>query len=82
MKRGRRGGKVQGAALSLGERVARVASQVRGYVVVPDYAVFFCGGSDPSPVPHRLVKTPAAVHPLPSGEGEDSAYFSSGKRQR
>ena len=26
-------------------------------------------GTNPSPVPLRLVKTPAAVHPLPSGEG-------------
>jgi hypothetical protein len=28
---------------------------------------------DPSPVPRRLVKTPAAVHPLPWGEGYDSS---------
>jgi hypothetical protein len=28
--------------------------------------------TDPSPVPRRLVKTPAAVHPLPGGEGYDS----------
>jgi hypothetical protein len=28
--------------------------------------------SDPSPGPRRLVKAPAAVHPLPSGEGKDA----------
>ncbi len=27
-------------------------------------------GSNPSPVPLRLVKTPAAGHPLPTGEGK------------
>jgi hypothetical protein len=27
--------------------------------------------SDPSPVPLRLVKTPAGGHPLPQGEGKD-----------
>jgi hypothetical protein len=27
------------------------------------------GASDPSPGPLRLMKTPAAVHPLPKGEG-------------
>ena len=27
--------------------------------------------TDPSPGPRRLVKTPGAVHPLPSGEGKD-----------
>ena len=27
------------------------------------------GGSDPSPDPRRLVKTPDAGHPLPRGEG-------------
>ncbi|SPE29503.1 hypothetical protein SBA2_450119 [Acidobacteriia bacterium SbA2] len=26
-------------------------------------------GSNPSPVPHRLMTTPAAGHPLPKGEG-------------
>ena len=29
------------------------------------------GGSDPSPVSPRLVKAPAANHPLPGGEGSD-----------
>jgi len=27
--------------------------------------------TDPSPVPLRLVKAPAAGHPLPRGEGKD-----------
>jgi hypothetical protein len=27
------------------------------------------GTNDPSPVPLRLMKTPAAGHPLPEGEG-------------
>ena len=31
--------------------------------------------SDPSPVPPRLVKAPAAVHPLPTGEGYDRLAF-------
>jgi len=31
--------------------------------------VFGFFGSNPSPVPHRLITTPAAVHPLPNGEG-------------
>jgi len=54
--------------LSLGERVASVASRVRGCLVElpPRRRV-----SDPSPGPRRLVRTPDAVHPLPKGEGED-----------
>ena len=31
--------------------------------------VFGFYGSNPSPVPHRLMTTPAAGHPLPKGEG-------------
>jgi len=27
------------------------------------------GANDPSPVPLRLMRTPAAGHPLPKGEG-------------
>jgi hypothetical protein len=38
--------------------------------------------SDPSPVPRRLVKTPAAVHPLPSGEGYDSRLVAAPPRYR
>ena len=53
-------------ALSVGERVASVASRVRGYYVelAPRRRT-----SNPSPVPRRLRKTPDAVHPLPKGEG-------------
>jgi hypothetical protein len=29
---------------------------------------------DPSPVPFRLVKTPAAGHPLPKGEGSHAKW--------
>jgi hypothetical protein len=31
--------------------------------------VFGFLGSNPSPVPHRLMTSPAAGHPLPKGEG-------------
>jgi hypothetical protein len=34
-----------------------------------DLEVTATPGTNPSPVPLRLVKTPAAVHPLPKGEG-------------
>jgi len=33
-------------------------------------------GSNPSPVPHRLMTTPAAVHPLPKGEGRQRRLIS------
>jgi hypothetical protein len=56
-------------ALSLGERVASVASQVRGHLVVPVRRMPPPRPSDPSPGPRRLVKAPVAVHPLPLGEG-------------
>jgi hypothetical protein len=32
-------------------------------------------GSDPSPGPRRLAKTPAACHPLPKGEGYYSDFY-------
>ena len=58
-------------ALTLGERVASVASQVRGYWV--DLASRR-RASDPSPGPRRRVKTPDAVHPLPKAEGYVSSF--------
>ena len=62
---------VRNVALSLGERVASVASQVRGYLVMSAHPVPPRRASDPSPGPRRLVKASAAVHPLPLGEGKD-----------
>jgi hypothetical protein len=60
------------AALSLGERVAIPQSreyQVRGYFVVLPHLIPPQRATDPSPDPLRLVKAPAAGHPLPKGEG-------------
>jgi len=72
--------------LSLGERVASVASQVRGYLVMSAHLIPPRRASDPSPGPRRLVKAPVAVHPLPLGEGKDPIPSLSprerGKRQR
>ena len=65
------GAEVRNLALSLGERVASVASQVRGYLVMLAHLVHPRRASDPSPGPRRLVKAPVAVHPLPAGEGKD-----------
>jgi len=53
-------------ALSLGERVASVASRVRGGSVA---LLSRRSSGEPSPGPRRLMKSPAAVHPLPKGEG-------------
>jgi hypothetical protein len=61
---------VRNLALSLGERVASVASQVRGYLVMSAHLIPPRRASDPSPGPRRLVKAPVAVHPLPLGEGQ------------
>jgi hypothetical protein len=61
-------------ALSLGERVAipqSRESRVRGYFVTFAHVIPLRFSTDPSPVPLRLVKTPAAGHPLPKGEGND-----------
>jgi hypothetical protein len=71
-------------ALSLGERVASVASRVRGYVVMLAHLIRPRRASDPSPGPRRLVKAPVAAHPLPLGRGQrpNSVPFSSGKRQK
>jgi hypothetical protein len=63
--------KARDSALSLGERVASVASRARGYLVILDPVIPPCRASDPSPGPRRLVKAPVAVHPLPLGEGKD-----------
>jgi hypothetical protein len=65
------GTEVRNLALSLGERVASVASQVRGYLVMSAHPIAPRRASDPSPGPRRLVKAPVAVHPLPLGEGKD-----------
>ena len=58
------------ATLSLGERVASVATQVRGCWVMWANLIPPRRASDPSPGPRRLMKAPVAVHPLPSGEGK------------
>ena len=57
-------------ALSLGERVASVASRVRGYLLTLLSLSPPRAAGAPSPGPRRLVKAPVAVHPLPVGEGE------------
>ena len=80
------GVEVRNLALSLGERVASVASQVRGYLVMSAHLIPPRRASDPSPGPRRLVKAPVAVHPLPLGEGKDPIPSLSprerGRRQR
>ena len=63
------GAEVENATLSRGERVASGASQVRGYFVMFTPSMPHQRATDPSPVPLRLVKAPAAGHPLPKGEG-------------
>jgi hypothetical protein len=65
------GAEVRNLTLSLGERVASVASQVRGYLVMSAHLIAPRRASDPSPGPRRLVKAPVAVDPLPLGEGKD-----------
>jgi hypothetical protein len=72
-----RGDEVGNTALSLGERVASGASQVRGYLFVLAYVFPSRHATDPSPGPRRLVKAPVAVHPLPQGEGKDSCVMHS-----
>jgi hypothetical protein len=76
------GAEVGMLAFSLGERVASVASQVRGYLVMLAHLIPPRRATDPSPGPRRLVKAPAAVHPLPSGEGKrrNPLAFPRGKR--
>ena len=73
-------------ALSLGERVASVASRVRGYLVMSAHLIPPRRANDPSPGPRRLVKAPVAVHPLPLEEGKDPIPSLSprerGRRQR
>jgi hypothetical protein len=80
------GAEVRNLALSLGERVASVASQVRGYLVMSARLIPPRRASDPSPGPRPLVKAPVAVHPLPLGEGKDPILSLSprerGRRQR
>ena len=64
------GAKVRYSALSLGERVASVASRVRGYLVLLNSVAPPPRATDPSPGPR-----PDEVHrdrgPLPLGEGKD-----------
>jgi hypothetical protein len=45
---------------------------VRGYFVMFAHLLPPQRGTDPSPVPLRLVKAPVAGHPLPGGEGKDT----------
>ena len=59
-------------ALSPGERVASVASRVRGFLLRLAALALPRPASDPSPGPRRPVKAPVAGHPLPLGEGENS----------
>src|SRR5208282_1504590 len=47
-------------------RERAVYSHLQGSGIV---TLRLANGSDPSPVPLRLMKTPAAGHPLPKGEG-------------
>ena len=78
------GAEVRNVALSLGERVASVASQVRGYLVILAHLIPLRRASDPSPGPR-----PDEVHrdrgpPSPFGRGQrpNSVPFSSGKGQK
>jgi len=66
---------VGNSALSLGERVASGASQVRGYFVMSARLIPTQRGTGPSPVPLRLVKAPVAGHPLPEGEGNGPILY-------
>ena len=72
------GAKGRASALSLGERVASVASRVRGYSVILDPVTPHRRATDPSPGPR-----PDEVHrdrgPLPLGEGLEFLHFSRGK---
>jgi len=68
-------------ALSFGERVASVASQVRGYLVLLAHLIPPRRARDPSPGPRRLVKAPTAVHPIPKGEGSLHNLSADQKRQ-
>jgi hypothetical protein len=79
-----RGAEVRNSALSLGERVANVASQVRGYLVMSARLIPPRRASDPSPGPR-----PDEVHrdrgpPSPLGRGQrpSSVPFSSGNGQK
>jgi hypothetical protein len=59
-------------ALSLGERVVRqlTDSEPGEGLLRQARSTAGCRATDPSPVPLRLVKAPAAGHPLPTGEGK------------
>jgi hypothetical protein len=58
--------------LGFGIQESGVRSQVRGYFVMFAHLLPPQRGTDPSPVPLRLVKAPVAGHPLPRGEGKDT----------
>ena len=64
----KQGVRLTSPALSPGERVASIASQVRGYLVRLAVVILW-RASGPSPGLRRLERAPDAVHPLPSGEG-------------
>jgi len=44
-------------------------SELPAWITSRTEGVFAGFGSNPSPVPHRLMTAPAAGHPLPKGEG-------------
>ena len=62
-------GVTEETALSAGERVASIASRVRGFLLSLAALILPRPAGEPSPGPRRLVKAPVAVHALPKGEG-------------
>jgi hypothetical protein len=55
--------------LNLGLPGQLVESELPALITSRTERVFGFFGSNPSPVPHRLMTTPAVGHPLPKGEG-------------
>jgi hypothetical protein len=78
------GAEVRNLALSQGERVASVASQVRGYVVVSAHLITPRRAGDPSPVlrPDEVNRDRGPPSPLGRGQRPNSVPFSSGKGQK
>ena len=70
---------IKSTALSLGERVASGASRVRGYFGISTHRIEFRRPTNSSPVLLRLVKAPAAGHPLPKGEGKGPLHVTTPK---
>ena len=76
-------GVTEETALSAGERVASIASRVRGFLLSLAALILPRPAGEPSPGPRRLVKAPVAGHPLPLGEDENSiSSRSPGNRAR